>query len=176
MFTKIRNKKDIIYKQRILSTVCGLNILHEDIVKDTFKFLTTLQKDLNSFQQKSHGIFIDMNKYNKENVCEICLFPLLGPCSSFDCSCKLTIHEGCMFRLVLGGFTECPQCRGKLSLYRYCPRISYPRTYNYKTIQNLLTTLIEDIECNKNITPEKLLLDVKRSEIIDNDLLKEIYK
>ena len=91
-------------KDKIYGYMSGVSITYQDILKENFKYMQKLQKHLYDFQTHSTNKFIGIENYDTEELCSICLTPLLGPCSTFACDCKMTLHEGCMFRLILGGF------------------------------------------------------------------------
>ena len=172
-FQNRRTKKNN-NRQRLWGYISGILILYQDIILDTFKSLLKLQGQLKDFQINSCSEFIYEN--SDDNVCcPICILPLLGPCVQFACDCKLKLHEGCMFRLILGGFTECPQCRLELSLYKYRPKMKYPKTLDMNLIHKHLSDIIEDEDDEKNINIDRLIQNININNINNTELLSTLY-
>ena len=178
---KWNNKKNVnlmtktTYKQRIIGFMDGLVHLYQNILTKNFNFITTLRKHLYGFQVNSNIRFIGVDNYDEENLCQICLMPLLGPCSTFACDCHLTLHEGCLFRLILGGFNKCPQCKLQLCLEKYKPRIDYPKTLKCESIYNELLMIVNDDKCEKKINIDKVLNHIQNDCVLEVEKLNEIY-
>ena len=171
----LEERKRANYRQRIASFVNGVNLAYKHNTVESFKFMKSLREHLYNFQVSSCAKFIKLKEYQEENLCQICLNPLLGPCSTFACDCKLTLHEGCMFRLILGGYNKCPQCNTQLSLTKYRPSINYPITLKIDLIQKELKNIIDDEDCKKNIRIENIIEKIKTDNIKDTNVLKQTY-
>ena len=78
----------ISFHQRIIEFVARLNNLYQDIIIKNFNYIYNLRNSIHSFQTNSTVKFVDINEYKEEDVCQICLMPLLGPCTSFNCMCN----------------------------------------------------------------------------------------
>jgi hypothetical protein len=113
--------------------------------------------------------FIEQNE--DDNICAICLSKLVGHCSMYHCECNLTIHESCMFRLILGGIIRCPICDDNISLKKYNPSICYPMTINSEVVEDEYNKLIE----NKT-TVSLSLKHIEMNVIKDNAILKSVYR
>ena len=169
----VKDNKKITFQQKSVGFLFGLNLIYQQIVKTNFQYITRLQKHLNNFQLSSHNKFID--HIDEDKVCIICLAPLLGPCTTLACDCKLTLHEGCMFRLILGEFDSCPQCKLQLSLEKYKAKIIYPTTLKSETIQKCFNEILLDENLEKNVNVDKLLVKIKNDYVKDLKELNRIY-
>lgn len=149
--------------------IIGLCRLQRQHSVNAFKYCKGLEKNLADFKGRSANSFIEHNE--DDNICVICLSKLIGHCSTFHCDCKLTIHESCMFRLMLGGIIRCPICDEGMSLKKYNSSICYPTTINSEIVEEEYNKLIG----NKSTTSLSLQ-QVEMSPIRDATLLKSIYR
>ena len=160
----IRNTKIIGLNTAICST-------YQDILNKNFKYVNDYKNHVKQFQSKYTTVYIRPEDYDKENLCHICLSPLLGPCSMFVCDCCLTIHEGCMLRYMLAGYKQCPICDNKHNKIDLDIHAEYPTTLSITKIRENFNKLLH----NDNLNIESLLHDIKKNTITDTNALHKMY-
>jgi hypothetical protein len=149
--------------------IIGLCRIQRQSSANAFRYCKNLEKNLADFKSKSSSSFIEQN--DDDNICAICLSKLVGHCTMYHCECNLTIHESCMFRLMLGGIIKCPICDDSISLKKYNSSISYPMTINIEVVEGEYNKLLE----NKSTTSLSLK-QVEINVIKDTAALKSIYR
>ena len=80
--------------------------------------------------------FICAEACDNDHVCHVCFQPLVGPVLHFRDGCH-TVHEGCMFKLWLFGYTSVYIIREKNDLNIKLD-INYPTTLYTKIRDNLI--------------------------------------
>ena len=174
MFSR-RKEEKVLNKDDLHTYIIGINNAQQISLIDQFKYITELQANLKAFGQKSSLFFITEKDERSKNTCLICLEPLLGPCSQYKCQCRAIIHESCMFRLILSGHNNCPQCNDNIHPDKYRPKIQYPKTLKMNSIRKGLDKILNS-KPSKPININKVIEEVLSDNIKDNATLGVIYK
>ena len=167
-FSCSNNTKEVprkLYLKEFILEVCRLN---RKSVISSFDYCKKLETNLKNYTKNINHHFIDNN--DDDNTCILCLGKLIGPCVTYDCKCHLTVHEGCMFRLILADQGGCPQCRGVMVEKLHKPKIQYPLTIDTVTVEEE----VDKIMAGKS-TPNLSIRRVESNYIKDLPLLKRIY-
>ena len=162
-------------KNKIINFVIKLYNWHINSLKEQHTYIKDLQKNIKEFQVHSSPIFINNEECTNDNLCTICLGMLLGPCVKLACDCELTLHEGCYFRLLLGGFNKCPQCDLHLSLHKYKPKVRYPTVLKINDIVSSLNSIIEDEEDKKHINIDNVIQIIRKNAVTNTNELSKIF-
>lgn len=170
MFKWLTNKNSTYTKMAAFnSAIC---FTYQDILKDNFKQTMNLQKIIKDIQKNQDTNFICAEACDNDHVCHVCFQPLVGPCSTFSCDGCHTVHEGCMFKLWLAGYTECPMCIREKNDLNIKFDINYPTTLSITKIRDNFNK----ISTNDKINIETLLKDVKKNKIVNPHTLSSIYR
>lgn len=147
----------------------GLCRLNRRSMVDCFKYCKDLEKNVYDFKTNSCTDFRETSA--DDDLCSICLNKLVGHCCKFACDCGLSIHESCMFKYMLGGYTKCPVCELGVSLHKYRTTIKYPMTMDTRSVLEQYKRVADH-----NVQPKEALQFIERSTIKDGKILRSIYR
>lgn len=162
-----KNKVETDGRIKYIEGICKL---FKKSMIDNATYSRKLEKNLYDYKTNSNTIFRET--CNDDDTCPICLNKLVGHCTTFACDCNITVHESCMFKYMLSGFTKCPICDLTMSLNKYKPTIKYTPIIN----KDVIIDQYKKIDINKKTSKDAIEYIEKNGFITNDRTLKQIYR